>query len=59
MTDRCRPLFEQLTVTGQLPADVRVPTFQVHDAEPLPLAYCGPSPAAVDAPDLYSTTMLQ
>jgi hypothetical protein len=46
-------------VTGQLPAVVLEPTFHVHDATPVLLAYLGPSPAAVDGPDLYSTTIVQ
>jgi hypothetical protein len=58
-TDLCSPLFEQVTVTGQLPAVVLVPTFQVHEATPELLAYFGPRPEAVDGPDLYSTTMEQ
>ena len=48
MTDFAEPYFEHVTVTGQLPAVVRVPTFHVHDATPVLLAYLGPRPAAVD-----------
>ena len=46
-------------MTGQLPAVVRVPTFQVHEAMPLLLALVGARPDAVDGPDLYSTTIVQ
>jgi len=49
----------QLTVTGQLPEVVRVPTFHVQLTAPVALAVFGPRPAAVDGPDLYSTTMVQ
>jgi hypothetical protein len=59
VTDLRSPLLLQLTVTGQLPAVVRVPTFHVQDATPLPFAYFGPKPLAVDGPDLYSTTIEQ
>jgi hypothetical protein len=48
-----------VTVTGQLPGVVPVPTFQVQDATPLAFAVCGPSPAAFDGPDRYTTTMVQ
>lgn len=53
------PAAEHVTVTGQDPGVVRVPTFHVQLAFPEPSAVVGPNPAAVDGPDLYSTTMLQ
>ena len=59
MTDLSIPRLAQLTVTGQLPEVVRLPTFQVHVATPALLAYLGPRPDAVDGPDLYSTTIVQ
>jgi hypothetical protein len=59
VTDFESPPDEQVTVTGQLPRVVLVPTFQVQDATPVLLADFGPRPAAVAGPDLYSTTMVQ
>jgi hypothetical protein len=47
------------TVTGQFPADVRVPTFQVHETRPLLVARFGSRPAARDGPDLYVTVIEQ
>jgi len=41
----------QLTVTGQLPGFVPLPTFHVQLSTPLDGAVCGPSPAADDGPD--------
>ena len=58
MTDWGGPPAAQVTVTGQLPRVVLVPTFHVQDATPPPFAVVGPSPPAVDAPDAYTTTML-
>jgi len=48
-----------VTVTGQLPGVVRVPTSQVHCTVPEADAVVGPRPAAVLGPDLYSTSMEQ
>lgn len=59
VTDFCAPPAEHVTVTGQLPGVVLVPTFQVHDATPEEFAFFGSRPAADEGPDLYSTTMLQ
>jgi len=59
VTDFDCPAAEQVTVTGQPPSVVLVPTFQVHDAMPLAFAVVGPSPAACEGPDLYSTTIEQ
>jgi hypothetical protein len=59
VTDFRREPLVQVTVTGQLPAVVRGPTLQVQDAIPLLLAVLGPRPAAVEGPDLYSTTIAQ
>ncbi len=58
MTDLVTPFDEQVTVTGQLPMVVLLPTFHVQDAAPPLFAVLGPSPAAVDGPDLYSTTIV-
>jgi len=58
VTDSSLVPSEQVTVTGQLPGVVRLPTFQVHDAIPLLLAYLGSRPAAVEGPDLYSTMIV-
>jgi hypothetical protein len=59
VTDFCWEPFVQVTVTGQLPAVVREPTFHVQEAIPLLFAVLGPSPAAFEGPDLYSTTIVQ
>lgn len=59
MTDASSSPFEQVTVTGQLPAVVRVPTLQVQEAVPVLLASFGPRPAALEGPDLYSTAIVQ
>jgi hypothetical protein len=48
----------QVTVTGHEPTVVREPIFQVQLTLPVPLAVLGPRPAALDGPDLYSTTMV-
>jgi hypothetical protein len=48
---------EQDTVTGHLPADVLIPTFHDQLTAPVALAVFGSSPAAVDGPDLYSTSI--
>jgi hypothetical protein len=47
------PLLVQRTVTGQLPGVVREPTVQLQDTVPLAFAFFGPSPDALDGPDLY------
>ena len=39
-----------VTVTGQLPGVVLVPTVQLHDTAPLPSVRFGPSPCAVPGP---------
>jgi hypothetical protein len=49
----------QVTVTGHVPGVVRVPTFQVHATAPEADAVFGYRPAAVEGPDLYSTSMEQ
>lgn len=59
VTDFFVPPAEHVTVTGQLPSVVLVPTLQVQEATPVELAVLGSRPAAVDGPDLYSTTILQ
>lgn len=53
------PYSEHLMVTGQEPAVVRVPTLHVQLTEPPEPAVLGPSPAALDGPDLYWTTIEQ
>ena len=53
------PPLVQRTVTGQLPGVVREPTVQLQDTVPLALAALGPRPAALEGPDLYSTTTVQ
>ena len=49
----------QVTVIGQLPRVVLTPTFHVQPTVPAPSLVAGLSPAAVDGPDLYWTTIEQ
>ena len=46
-----------VTVTGQLPGVVLAPTLQRHATAPLPSAAFGSSPAAVEDPELYCTSI--
>jgi hypothetical protein len=48
----------QVTVTGHEPTVVRVPTLHVQLTLPVLLAVLGPSPAALEGPDLYSTVIV-
>ena len=59
VADDVAPAAEQVTVTGQLPAVVLVPTVQLQLTTPDPSAVLDPSPAALDGPDLYSTVIEQ
>jgi hypothetical protein len=52
-------LNEQDTVTGQLPLLVAAPTVQDQLMTPVEDAGLAPRPAALDGPDLYSTSMPQ
>jgi hypothetical protein len=49
----------QVTVTGHEPAVVLTPTFQLQLTSPAAFAVLGSRPAAVDGPDLYSTSIVQ
>ncbi|HEX9040927.1 MAG TPA: hypothetical protein VF838_07835 [Trebonia sp.] len=53
------PAWLHATVTGHEPAAVFVPTFHVQVTDPLAPAVAGPSPAALDGPDAYTTTIVQ
>lgn len=59
MTDLFEPRDAHVTVTGQLPGVVLLPTLHVHEAKPLAFAISGTRPEAFDGPDAYITTIVQ